>query len=788
MPAFTDFLLNTVYARSGIYVRLVNNQTGGTYDLGRSGAQGQITPDVPSGIYTVSTSPDNITYTVVDTGYIVSYATAAVFQQAIIERCITSNRATASGNLTFDYVYPGADFRPGGVGGVTDSQFLHDSCWLSAAAASLGLGLVAQNWLKNWPGSQLSGGTTTNGMMGRAISPTTVYNKSSQVPVLAWATYQVWLKTQDNAFLAYMYPALKREYTWWSLNRADTTSTYGLPSNLYSWGCTVAMGGGTQSAADLLAATFEAAQEAGMDNLETLYGPTGDVDNLGPQCDTNPGKLNYCCPDLCSYIVLMLDSISKIAAIVAPGEAAGYATLRDNLKTTMNLVMWDDEQGLYQYTTRQDVLSVGNAVNTNGVTNQYSPTVNLKAPGLDRNLAPGTKVIFGNGVVAQIGPAGQRTGDTVLNLLAGVASSIPDNEFSIFRFFYYGKNLANIAGPLFAGVPSAYRAQRMVQEQLLKEYTGADRQDYEMWFGSGFPNNRLLRFNHVEWLGPQKTFAADLNPGAITVNIDGVTINGGGTQTQLSLSNPSRSFNVLRYRDDLDTNNDFLFYRGPWELSSPARPFTISPTYIVPTGGGPNVKISTQTAYGIQPSINGPGATAPIDTVFTGGVAGTTRTDTTVGITDGGFPHAVWLYQPAGATGALKLLKLVASSYPQGFVFASPNGLIISPRMGKRTWVRPETDDSHQGGSEGNQPDYQKGSHWVFLEYQAIQGLLNYNMNQAAQDIAFRVIRRVYNEWLSTGKLKEYYSMRGHGMGSDDYEWTALVAPLVDRFGMPVVT
>src|SRR6202035_42675 len=109
-------------------------------------------------------------------------------------------------------------------------------------------------------------------------------------------------------------------------------------------------------------------------------------------------------------------------------------------------------------------------------------------------------------------------------------------------------------------------------------------------------------------------------------------------------------------------------------------------------------------------------------------------------------------------------LHLDVTTYPVGFVYRSPYGLIASPRMADLSYARPENDDPHQlpdgfigqAGSEGGQPDYLNGSHWLMLEWFAIQGLLNYSMQAAATDTAQRIIKRVYSEWLRTGTFWEY--------------------------------
>src|SRR4029077_1141251 len=115
-------------------------------------------------------------------------------------------------------------------------------------------------------------------------------------------------KTLDTAFLTFMYASLKAYYLWWETNRDDTTSTFSgtSESNLASWGST-----GTQGSLDL--STLRASRENGQDPIET---GGQDPDRLYAGCDTDPGKLDYCQPDLNCMLIMEADAISKIATVL----------------------------------------------------------------------------------------------------------------------------------------------------------------------------------------------------------------------------------------------------------------------------------------------------------------------------------------------------------------------------------------------------------------------------------------------------------------------------------------
>lgn len=137
------------------------------------------------------------------------------------------------------------------------------------------------------------------------------YSPLTQPPLMAWSVWELYVWSQDRAYLARAYPVLKDYNHWLYANRT-------LPGGLFFW---------------------KHADESGLDNAPRFTA-----------ADTKPIiKIEtLAAVDLSSYMVVDNESLAKMAeALGKPNEAALFQKQAAELKDLMNSKLYDPETGYY---------------------------------------------------------------------------------------------------------------------------------------------------------------------------------------------------------------------------------------------------------------------------------------------------------------------------------------------------------------------------------------------------------------------------------------------------------
>jgi len=649
----------------------------------------------------------------------------------MIAKSLVANTRAATGVFANEYIIPGTSYSSG--------QWLWDSAFEAVAAANVGLGTRAQGWLRNWITIQNSG----TGFIPNNTTTSTPELRFSGPPVLAWAVYNVYLKTLDTAFLTAMQPCLKLFYAWWEANRQDANA-------LFSWGSSQT-GSPTQGQVEQ-----NARYESGQD-LHPMF-----VDGL--YAHGNGNTIDHICPDLCSMLVMEADSISKIATVLgATSDATTYATKRDALKLAMNNLCWDDDQGCYQPVARADLaVSLGTTAAISAGAASFTLNSALTIP-----LVQGMKLLFANGVYAQVGFGGAAVGATSvpiqttgLSFGAGSAIGAVSASTAVTMLpLLYVKTLTAAALPMWAGVPTAARARRIHDEHLMKTFTGGEVDSCTIFLGSAYDSatNRMLKFKHLAWHVASLAAVG----GQIVVNADSLEHVTGGAATLFSYN--ARNMAATADRPYADMRLDEA-------KTSPSRPVTVTTTWVQPAAGSNKPQV-TLNRY--------PENDAILNAVLTSGASVGAVTSAALSYAGTARPFGGSVLQQSGNNANVKVQSLQIDSYPVGSPYLTPFGLVYTGRFSDYALAADES------AVAGDVTDYWKGDHWLNIEYLAVLGLLNYGMGQSARDVADRVVRRVHGEWVRTGNFWERYGMRGAGKGSVNYGWTGLVSSLVRLFHLP---
>lgn len=154
----------------------------------------------------------------------------------------------------------------------------------------------------------------TSGMIHHAIAEILVKplpQRATQPPLLSWATWRVFEKSQDHTWLESAYPKLKKYQDWLRLERRH-------PDGLYFW---------------------HDPYESGIDNSprfanrdESFFDDTRQMAAV----------------DMSSYIVLSLEAMENIAEELGfHDDALAFNQEREALKATINARLWDAVSGSY---------------------------------------------------------------------------------------------------------------------------------------------------------------------------------------------------------------------------------------------------------------------------------------------------------------------------------------------------------------------------------------------------------------------------------------------------------
>lgn len=153
-----------------------------------------------------------------------------------------------------------------------------------------------------------------NGMVHHAVLELLVkpypYNES-QPPLLAWASWRIFEKSNDKLFLEQTYPKLKLYHEWLMKNRQH-------PDGLFFW---------------------RHAYESGIDNSPRFS-------NISESWVYDTRSLASV--DISSYMAMSMEALSKMAKVL--GNAHDEKIFADQyvkLKNLMNEKLWDEQDGVY---------------------------------------------------------------------------------------------------------------------------------------------------------------------------------------------------------------------------------------------------------------------------------------------------------------------------------------------------------------------------------------------------------------------------------------------------------
>jgi glycogen debranching enzyme len=136
------------------------------------------------------------------------------------------------------------------------------------------------------------------------------YN-NTQPPLLAWATWRIFERSQDKAFLADSYSHLKRYHEWLLLNRKQ-------PDGLFFW---------------------KHPYESGIDNSPRF----SNRDESIKQDTTKMAAV-----DMSSYMAMSMESLAKMANVLGLAQdKTRFEREYQNLKTVMNEKLWDERDQTY---------------------------------------------------------------------------------------------------------------------------------------------------------------------------------------------------------------------------------------------------------------------------------------------------------------------------------------------------------------------------------------------------------------------------------------------------------
>lgn len=133
----------------------------------------------------------------------------------------------------------------------------------------------------------------------------------SQPPLLAWASWRIFEKSQDVNFLRDVYPGLKKYHEWLNANRRH-------PDGLYFW---------------------KHPYESGIDNSPRFS-------NRSESWKDDTTKM--AAVDLSSYMAMSMEALAKMARVLnLPADEKGYLSEYAQLKIMMNVKLWDEGDGTY---------------------------------------------------------------------------------------------------------------------------------------------------------------------------------------------------------------------------------------------------------------------------------------------------------------------------------------------------------------------------------------------------------------------------------------------------------
>ncbi|MCY4399716.1 MAG: trehalase family glycosidase [Gemmatimonadetes bacterium] len=164
----------------------------------------------------------------------------------------------------------------------------------------------------------------------------------SQPPIGSFAALKLHQLHPNRDALATTYPHLLSWNTFWVTERKGRPRREGLTPGLLSWGSDTELVPGPDQVPPWEAGASghqRAAWESGQDDLP-----------LWDEAEWDPDRqiLAMSAVDLCSYRALDLECLSRIARLLGDNPTADRLDAeRGNLVTTMNRVLWSEDDGLY---------------------------------------------------------------------------------------------------------------------------------------------------------------------------------------------------------------------------------------------------------------------------------------------------------------------------------------------------------------------------------------------------------------------------------------------------------
>lgn len=133
----------------------------------------------------------------------------------------------------------------------------------------------------------------------------------TQPPLLAWATWRIFERSQDQNFLRGAYGPLKKYHQWLLKNRRH-------PDGLYFW---------------------YHPYESGIDNSPRFSNASESI-----KADTR----HMAAVDLSSYMAMSMEALAKMARVLGlSDEAQDFEAQYQDLKLKINALLWDARDGLY---------------------------------------------------------------------------------------------------------------------------------------------------------------------------------------------------------------------------------------------------------------------------------------------------------------------------------------------------------------------------------------------------------------------------------------------------------
>ncbi|WP_294358488.1 hypothetical protein [uncultured Sphingomonas sp.] len=643
---------------------------------------------------------------------------------AVLDR----NEFAADSFTPYKRIGPGADYSPTG-------QWVWDSGFSALLAVVLGQAARAKAWLLNWPAKQKG-----DGMYPCTIGPG--YNDNySQMPVLAWAAWEVFAATNDLNFLATMYPSLKLNFAWWQAARMDGSGLF-----MFGSSRTGSPDAGT-IAQDL---RYESGEDANQGFFDEQY---GGVEGMAA---------DHVSPALSALMSLNADYLARMANALGNGEQAGWETQRDAIADRVRRFLWDEEMGRFAFLLRSDLAKGAGKLAVAAAAGATSITL-ADGAGIGFAVARGAKIVVGDGV-AQV--AADLVGtEMVIPLIAGLSAAAPKDQPVFVRPILYAATLSNHAFPLMAKVATQAQARRIVDEHLLYAFDGTVADTFTAFLGRDYTKasttkGYLLKYKHAAWHAP-------LPGSATTIGAKAWTHAPGGDGIVATLFARGLAG---------DAQRPLAAIRPEWETPQRYRPLSASIRLTKAAAAG-----AVQLLLGDYPANV---FVANVELPQPAGADGARVTVALDPLSTSARPFYARVLQQASGTAPMTVHAITLTSYPRGFVFATGKGLIANPRLSDYARATETNSDPADGGSAPLASDYWKGDHWTNLELVAVLGMLAYGMTAEAQQIGRQVIERVYLDYVRTGTLYERFSMRGQGKGSPDYVWTGNVLNIARALGL----